>query len=94
MKVADLIEDLETGDRTMEHLAKPDPEEGARGLAAEFISAFDQMARSSPFNSGLAQTGAGLEALRNIGLNQQSNQWQAVQNYFGASTNAFGTTWR
>jgi len=98
MKVADLIEDLETGDRTMEHLAKGG--ETDEGLTFQRLR--DAV---NSLGSGLATTlGQGLssgligQGVGNLGISQAQNAfWNAQQSMnqqaFGMQKMLGGSPW-
>lgn len=93
MKVADLMEDLETGDRSMEHLKKG----GAEPLTSQEFrdSGFaDMVNRLSGAAAGLSGGLAGASLGSLGGMSSAQNQFLNQQLYGGvrtwASTNAAG----
>ncbi len=91
MKVADLIEDLETGDRSIEHLKKPvEPEHGLTPDQAELINRLNALPHHQVVGGFLGGIGQA-----QMGLQQAYNQNFANQQAFGqyASTNAGGNPW-
>ena len=83
VKVADLIEDLETGDRSMEHLKKPEPT--PESVASEVIRAMEALAGVPQGLVGGFMGGSllGGIAQQQSAFNQAANQQLANQQAFG-----------
>lgn len=98
VKVADLIDDLEQGDRTMEHVAKGDsgemsPEDFRTAALAEQLSRIAQGSalRGSPFGGLGGQLGQAQGYLNSLANQQMQNAQMAMNSMMGPGYMSYGS---